>query len=406
MVVRERKAASGEGDRSMSDLMKYLIDAAVGAALVMALLVVFLVDLVMHWSSGPGANTLENVRPIDVSKTHGKKLKFGVTRTGEQPNPFTRQVEKYDDMGKLLKELGSGYKDFDNLEIKDLVVNPDKIKEYGVVFLTCNTGNEEELKDVLRNYVAEGGILYASDLRFAAIQKAFPDEIAANLIGEGHPQDLEADIVDPALREVIGKKIHLKFELGEWRPAAFGGARTKVLMKGKYKKLQRNKSDPEVFAVAPLMAKFTFGKGTVFFTSFHNEKQNSETEKKLLQYLVFSLVTAGVDAEVNSTLDQGGFTPQRSNLLSTPKRDQTITKTYDNAKVADLRFALGFRDGEGAKLRFTIKSPDDKQYTWEGTSSVILEVTGAKAGVWTYSVTDLHLPYENFPFTVTVGEKK
>ena len=125
----------------------------------------------------------------------------------------------------------------------------------------------------------------------------------------------------------------------------------------------------------------------------------------MLQYLVFSLVTAGIDSEVNSSLDKGGFAPRGSNLLSTPKRNQTITKQYDNKAAADLRFALGFRN-EGAELQFNIQSPDGKQFTWKGKSTVILEVPNAKTGQWTYSVTDIQLPYENFPFTVTVGEKK
>ena len=151
------------------------------------------------------------------------------------------------------------------------------------------------------------------------------------------------------------------------------------------------------------MVKFQVKEGTVIFTSFHNEKQNSRTEKQLLQYLVFSLVTAGVDADVNAKME--GFTPQRSNLLSTPKSNQSIPKTYENKKTADLRFALGFRN-EGAKLRFNIKSPDGKEFTKDCEGSTIFEVPNAAAGVWTYTATSLHLPYENFPFTMTAAEKK
>ena len=70
-----------------------------------------------------------------------------------------------------------------------------------------------------------------------------------------------------------------------------------------------------------------------------------------------------------------------------------------------MRFALGFRN-EGAKLRLHLRSPNGKQFTWEGESTAILDVPNAAPGEWTYTVTALHLPYENFPFTVTVGEKK
>jgi hypothetical protein len=259
---------------------------------------------------------------------------------------------------------------------------------------------------VLLNYVSEGGILYASDWRFDAVRKAFPDVVDEKFVGQGAQQKLQADIVDAALSDALKtKKIDLQFDLGEWRAAAFGGPRVKTLIQGTYKKQKQAGQIDAGTATAPLMVKFPVGKGTVIFTSFHNEKQNSRIEKQLLQYLVFSLVTAGIDSEINSSLDQGGFSARGSNLLSTPKRNQTITKTYDNKTNADLRFALGFRN-EGAELRFHIQSPDGKQFTWKGTSTVILEVANARAGQWTYSVTDLRLPYENFPFTVTVGEKK
>jgi hypothetical protein len=390
----------------MADKFKYVLDAAAGAGLALALLIVFVVDYATTTRvSGPEANTLENVKVTELGGSHGKRLKLGVTPSGEFQNAFSKKPDKWDDMGKLLDELGEGYK-HDVLQIGDMINNPQALKEYDVIFLTCNNGSEEELKDVLQKYVTEGGILYASDWRFATVAAAFPELVESKFIGQGAKQELEADIVDPALSEALKtKKIHLKFDLGEWRAAAFGGPRVKTLMQGTY---QKEKGRDQVVgggvATGPLMVKFQVGKGTVIFTSFHNEKQNSEIEKKLLQYLVFSLVTAGIDAAVNSSLDQGGFTPRGSNLLSTPERNQTITKQYDNKTPGDLRFALGFRN-EGAKLRFNIKAPDGKQYTWEGESTVILDVPNAQAGQWTYSVTDLQLPYENFPFTMTVGGK-
>jgi hypothetical protein len=326
-----------------------------------------------------------------------KRLKLAVTPTGEFIDGFTKQLQKWDDMGKLLDELGEGYR-HDNITMQD-AINLKKLSQYDVVFLTCAPGGEDELRTVLPAYVANGGILYASDWRFDAIAKAFPDVVAPGFRGEGAKQDFEADIVDPSLRDLLGKKIHLRFDLDQWKTAAFGGPRVQVLIKGKYRKDRSSE-----FADAPMMVRFPVGKGTVVFTSFHNEKQNSRIEKQLLQYLVFSLVTAGIDAEVNKQMDQGGFTPQRSNLLSTPT-DQAITKEYKNDKAGTLRFALGFRN-EGAELRLTIKSPDGKQYSWQGTSTVALEVPNAMPGVWTYTVTAKRLPYANFPFTVTVGQKQ
>jgi hypothetical protein len=56
-------------------------------------------------------------------------------------------------------------------------------------------------------------------------------------------------------------------------------------------------------------------------------------------------------------------------------------------------------------LTLTIRSPDGKTFSWEGTSTVILEVPQAAVGEWSYTVAAKSetLPYENFPFTVRVG---
>jgi hypothetical protein len=379
--------------------LKYLIDAAVAFALFMALLLVFVVDrFVLSRSSAPAENTLY-VNVIDAGAKHrSKKLKLAVTPTGEFTDAFSKKVEKWDDMGKLLTELGDGYK-YEELKIQDIATNPKKLAEYDVVFLTCAGGGEAEMKDALFQYVANGGILYASDWRYDAVALAFPDMVAPNLVGQGVKEAIEADIVDPALREALdSKKIHLEFNLGDWKTAAFAGPRVKTLIQGTYTK--HGSRQP---AVAPLMVKFQIKDGTVIFTSFHNEKQNSRTEKQLLQYLVFSLVTAGVDADINAKME--GFTPQRSNLLSTPKQDQEISKTYESKKPADLRFSLGFRN-EGAKLLFNIKSPDGKEFTQECAGSTIFEVPNAAAGTWTYTAKSVRLPYANFPFTMSAAEKK
>jgi hypothetical protein len=378
----------------MPDAIKYLLDAAVAVALFMALLVVFAVDrFMLPRASAPTENTL-HVNVIDVNARHrNKKLKLAVTPTAQFSD-----TEKWDDMGKLLKELGDGYR-FDELKIQDILLKPKVLGEYDVVFLTCSNEGENELKDALFEYVSNGGILYASDWRYGTVANAFPDMVAANLVGEGVKQQIQADVVDPSLSEALKtNKIHLDFNLGQWKTAAFAGPRVQTLIQGRYTKEVSRQP-----AVAPLMVRFKIRDGTVIFTSFHNEKQNSRTEKQLLQYLVFSLVTAGVDADVNAKME--GFTPQRSNLLSTPERNQSISKTYESKKSADLRFALGFRN-EGAKLRFNIKSPDGKEFTKDCESSTIFEVPNAAAGVWTYTATSLHLPYENFPFTMTAAEKK
>ncbi len=385
---------------------KTWIDALAGGGLALALLVVFLVDRLTRADPAPaGPNTLDVRLVADSGRRLAaqKKLRIAVVPTHREWNGQVNAMMVWDDMGKLLLELGEGFR-FDEVTPAQILADAKKLDAYDVLFLTCAPGGVE-LRTQLHQFVDRGGVLYASDWRYDAVAAAFPDFIDVAIQGAGTPQDLHANVVDPALRDVIGPTIHLKFDLGSWKTAAFRGPKVTTLIEGTYRRERHPKDMVGTPAKAPLLVKFPVGKGTVIFTSFHNEKQNSEIETKLLQYLVFSMVTAGVDSAVQESISEGGFAPQRSNLLSTPRGNPTVTRTYTSQKPGTLRFALGFRN-EGAKLRLQLRSPDDRQFSWEGDSTAIFDVPGAAQGEWSYTVTALHLPYENFPFTVTVGEKK
>jgi hypothetical protein len=392
--------------------LKILIDVVGGGALVFLLLVVIGFDKWTSWrarsavEAPAGPNTLE-VRNVTATAnqapTEQKKLRIAVL-TDPVRNPFNNNQMVWDDMGSLLEQLGEGYK-HDALRTSDVLANPKKLDDYDVLFFTC-APKGQELRDALVSFVSRGGILYASDWRYDAVANAFPDMVDASVRGSGVKGTVNAEVVDAGLREIIGPTIHLNFDLPEWKTAAFGGPRVTVLIKGKYQKMRIPTDQVGTPAVAPLLVRFPVGRGgQVIFTSFHNEKQTSETEKKLLEYLVFTMMTAKVEADLQSHITEGGFAPQRSNLLSTPKNNPEVTQKFQNAKVGPLRIALGFRN-EGARLKLHLRSPDGGHYTWEGTSTVVLEVPHAAAGEWSCTITALSLPYENFPFVVTVGEKK
>jgi hypothetical protein len=144
----------------------------------------------------------------------------------------------------------------------------------------------------------------------------------------------------------------------------------------------------------------------VIFTSYHHGKSHSENEKKLLKYLVFSLVTARVETEIIETMQQGGqFSPAKSNLFSASKESSKVTYIYQNPKAGKLRFDLGFAS-EGADLKLTVKSPKGQVYEDKGSSSFAVEVSNAEVGDWTYTVTALSVPHENFAFVVSVANGK
>ncbi|HET6882848.1 MAG TPA: hypothetical protein VFI31_21955, partial [Pirellulales bacterium] len=263
------------------------------------------------------------------------------------------------------------------------------------------TPNEEiigQVADNVRHWVEQGHTLYASDLHYNLVAKAFPDVAKPALAQRGKVQDLNAEVIDGGLRELIGGEMPLKFDQAGWYPAAFEGQEVTPYLRGKYT------TDGGQEQTAPLMVKFPVHDGTVIFTSFHNEKQNNETELKLLRYLVFSAVTAEVETKVERTMVQGGFAPAKKNLFSASAGEPSATSVYHADKPGHLQFVLGFQNA-GAELRLTVVGPDGKKQERQGTSTITIDLADAAAGDWTYTVTAVKLPNENFPFTVTVGQK-
>ena len=156
----------------------------------------------------------------------------------------------------------------------------------------------------------------------------------------------------------------LNFNLSGWKPAHFLDPKTTVFLRGEYQTGECDHTE------APLLVKFPVGKGTVIFTSFHNEKQNSQKEEKLLRFLVFSAITAKEEALVAKIMVSGGFSPAKKTLLSHSSGEPTITQTYRNTKPGRLQFALGLAN-EGARLRFRIVSPNGQQYEKETRTTLL-----------------------------------
>ena len=395
--------------------LQIVVDICLAAGLALVLAIVFAFDRQTSISdAGPSQQVkLEEVKPDEepAPEEPARKLRLGVTPP----------AGGWDDMAKLLDSLGEGYK-YLRFPLEDLQ-DAKKIAEYDVICLTCSglplswlgekigaserpgadryTGNEKVLQEVadnLKSFVERGGTLYASDKHYMLVARAFPNLAQTANALEGKKQHVNAEVIDPGLREMIGGEMPLDFDLDGWFPAAFGGEAVTVYMRGKYQTEAGGEQQ------SPLLVRFPVHDGTVIFTSFHNEKQNSETELKLLRYLVFSAVTAEVETKVQRTMVQGGFSPAKKNLFSASVGEPSATSVYHADKAGHLQFVLGFQNA-GAQLKLTVVGPDGKQHEEEGSSTITIDLPDATAGDWKYTVTAIKLPNENFPFTVTVGEK-
>ncbi len=243
----------------------------------------------------------------------------------------------------------------------------------------------------------------------AKVEKAWPQisqaskrlmELRGRLIrgvrGAGK-QAVVAEIEESGLKELLGDTLKLSFADNAWVPAEFNGQDVNVLMRGDYTTVDG------VQHTAPLLVKFREGAGTIIFTSFHNEAQNSEKELDLLRYLVFTAVTAQQDAVALETMLSAGFSPVKQSQNAHRAGHPTVTRVYDSPGDGPLRFGLTV-GGAGAKLRFTLVAPTGAKYENEIESTILVQATGAPAGKWTYTVEALKVPYENFPYNVSIGK--
>lgn len=393
-----------------------LRDGAIAASLCVALGVVYLVDRL----TDTGGNSGDGSSVVTVTKGGGKNVVAGKVRPLRIA--VTNDGHSYDNVGKLLDSLGAGYK-YIEIHLDDLL-DSKKMENFDIVFITCesvpkewtsqtgivggkdkyvhanqwNADKQSDLKSSLRRYVEQGGTLYGSDWAYAILEGAFREQADKLLFKPGAKQKLRADIVDEELQDLFGSTIELNFDLPSWIPAAFAGRNVTTLMKGTY----ATKSGRQ--ETAPLLVRFPVEKGTVIFSSFHNEQQNSKTEERLLKHLVFSTVVASADREIAQTMIKGGFSPRKRNLLSASSDAPSVTKTYSCKTRERLHFALAF-ENRGAKLELVVKSPSGKQYKKAGASTFAIEVSKPELGAWKYTVTAVKVPFENFPFTLTVYQK-
>lgn len=385
-----------------------LFDALLLTLLVAAVALAFLLE--PQAKSKPVSLSAPEPAPIPQPERQAPRLRIAVTP----------EANAFDEMGPLLDKLGDGYA-YRLMPLDDLL-DAERVAQFDVIFLTCsgytdiwlgaeqgasdrggmNYGPNEatfaRAKEVLRGFVSNGGTLYASDLHYNLIARCFPEYVDEALLDRGVPQAVAADVIDAGLKESIGDTIELAFDQPDWRPAAFSADNVTTFLRGDIVTVDGSR------VTVPLLVRFSLGEGNVIFTSFHNEKQQSEKELELLKFLIFSAVTAGVDADASRTMARGGFSQTKKNLFSASTDSEAVSAIYANESISDLQFILAFAD-QGAILELLVEGPGGIQESRQGTSTIMVEIPGAAVGDWKYTIRAVKVPSENFPFTITVGKK-
>lgn len=148
----------------------------------------------------------------------------------------------------------------------------------------------------------------------------------------------------------------------------------------------------------PLLTSFPAGQGRVIFTSFHNSAQVNGIEKKLLEFLVFSSLTARADDRIAAVLKALDFQKHYLRTIRLSANAGTDKETYRH-EGGSLQVLVGF-EPVGAKLKLTLTSPTGQRIERTESAMFLIEVPNAAPGVWEYRISAEAVPFPNFPFSV------
>lgn len=256
---------------------------------------------VLHVEKGSFSATIDVVVPVNGTLTipvQDCEVDLGGVRiavvTGE-----------WDDVGTVLLDVGVPSSDIATFEgfssgtswVTTLLENPATLASYDIVFINCGADTVEAIESPsalanLRQFVTNGGSVYASDLTYDLIEVAFPSSI--DFLGDdtvlqdavqGEIADaLPAVVSDAALAGALGTtNVSIAYPYG-FAVMQSASSSVRVYIRGDAP-LWTGGSLSNV----PHTAGFTVGAGNVIYTSFHQEPGVNATLEQVLRLLMFEL---------------------------------------------------------------------------------------------------------------------
>lgn len=219
----------------------------------------------------------------------------------------------YDAVQVVLDRLGltnvTMYTGEDGAFRTSLLTDYALMQTYDVIFFNCGV-DDSFLDDPglratavanLRQYVASGKSVYASDWAYDVVEQAWPsyvDFYGDDLTIDSAQMMRSADnsvgnVVDPGLRNALGtQQVSINFNLDAWAAVSAVGLETRVYIRGNAEACD----DVFCFGAVPLTSiPYTVGfhpgagAGKVIYTSFHQEQQTTQDMDLILQLLIFEL---------------------------------------------------------------------------------------------------------------------
>jgi hypothetical protein len=165
-----------------------------------------------------------------------------------------------------------------------IFTSPSELEDYRMIFVNCGSGamyalfQEPDAVQNIRQWVSNGGILYASDLEHEFVMDIFPEFIMSE--GSGSSGNTTASVVSAPLADFINKdEVDIVYNLGGWSMPTQISSDVDVLIYGPY---PGGSSDEGNLAVS-----FQHGQGELVFTSFHNSASATSDQHAVLTYYVY-----------------------------------------------------------------------------------------------------------------------
>ncbi|MBI3897773.1 MAG: carboxypeptidase regulatory-like domain-containing protein [Gammaproteobacteria bacterium] len=251
------------------------------------------------------------------------KLGLGTVDANGRLMLGTERFTLYSGTGDLLP---TSYRKFDVL-----LADIGELKKYDLIVINCGTDYEDSLASAdvrarLRQYVIDGGRIYATDLSYDFIEQPFPEFVdfaGSDEVAAGAPEHLSAaelgkegittnaSVLDVSLSGWLGLSVtcgpnasncvngdgtvHVEDFLGGWAVinGAHAGANVKFWTEGNVSWYSGPTLTETTSGVKPLTLNFTVGAGKVLFSSYHTSGSPHThflAQERILQYLIFEIV--------------------------------------------------------------------------------------------------------------------
>ena len=197
-----------------------------------------------------------------------------------------------DNVGQILRVFSRGAE----IQIIEGAYTARQLISFSGIFINCGS-HYGISSEALREYVYNGGVVYASDHAGYNIKAAFPELFDYEVVS-GALTVRNAGVVHSGLASHMGLEyFNIVFDLGGWYIITQMPDNATTYIQGYIPGR----------GVTPLAISFNYGEGTVFFTSFHNSAQASGSMIDFIGYLVFRTLFIEAEEDMRRIAEEYGF---------------------------------------------------------------------------------------------------